>query len=283
MSSITNQDRQQTIVRYRPGSGGEAAFGLVHDGAVHAVEGDVLAPGGATPGAAVGGLEEVELLAPVTPSKIVAVGLNYLDHITQDAAGFQAPETPILFLKPPSSLVGHGADIVLPRGAEQVEAEAELAVVIGRTAPYVRREDAYDHVLGLACSNDVSARDYQFKDNQWMRAKGFDTFCPLGPIVTGLRADDLAIAGRVNGETIQDSRTRHLLFDVPTLIAFASRVMTLLPGDVIMTGTPAHPPRLAVGDKVEVLIEGLPTLRNRCVAEDLPPGIAARAIDDVVG
>ena len=154
----------QTIVRYRPAGGGEAAYGLVRDGAVYAAEGDIFA--GARPGAAVGGVEEVELLAPVVPTKIIAVGLNYLDHITEDAAGFQAPQTPILFLKPPSALVGHGAAIVLPKGAEQVDAEAELAVVIGRPARYVRPEHAYDHVLGVACSNDVSARDYQFKDNQ---------------------------------------------------------------------------------------------------------------------
>ena len=274
----------QAIVRYRRGGGG-AAYGLVVDGALHAATGDPFA-GELTPGAELGGYDDpaaagLELLPPVEPSKVVAVGLNYLDHLTKDAPGFQRPETPILFLKPPSCLVGHGAAIVLPHGAEQVEAEAELAVVIGRTARYVRREDAYAHVLGLACANDVSARDYQFRDNQWARAKGFDTFGPLGPVVTGLRADDLAIACNVNGTTAQDARTSLLLFDVPTLIAFASRVMTLHPGDVLMTGTPAHPPRLAVGDTVEVAIEGLPPLRNPCVAEDLPAGIAARAIDDV--
>jgi 2-keto-4-pentenoate hydratase/2-oxohepta-3-ene-1,7-dioic acid hydratase in catechol pathway len=268
---------QQTIVRYR--RNGEAGYGLIRDGAVYAAVGDVFA--GATAGALVGGVDEVELLAPVEPSKIVAVGLNYLDHITEDAAGFTKPETPILFLKPPSSLAGHNADLVLPRGAEQVDGEAELAIVIGRPARYVRREDAYDSILGFACSNDVSARDYQFKDNQWMRAKGFDTFCPVGPIVTGLRADDLAIESRLNGEVKQSSRTSSLLFDVPTLVAFVSRVMTLLPGDLIMTGTPAHPPRVVAGDVIEIEIEGIGTLRNRCVAEDLPKGIAARAIDDV--
>lgn len=270
---------QQTIVRYR--RDGQDAYGLIQDGVVYAAEGDIF--GGASAGAEVGGLDDVELLAPVTPGKILAVGLNYLDHITEDAGDFTAPETPILFLKPPSSLVGSGVPIVLPRGAEQVEAEAELTVVIGRTARYVRAEDADQYILGFAAGNDVSARDYQFKDNQWMRAKGFDTFCPIGPIVTGVRADDLAIASRVNGEARQDSHTRHLLFDVPTLVAFCSRVMTLHPGDLIMTGTPAHPPHIVPGDTVEIEIEGLPVLRNPCIAEDLPRGIAARAINDVEG
>jgi 2-keto-4-pentenoate hydratase/2-oxohepta-3-ene-1,7-dioic acid hydratase in catechol pathway len=267
----------QTIVRYR--AGGSTGYGLVVGGIVHTALGDVYA--GATPGAVVGPLDEVELLAPVEPTKIVAVGLNYLDHITEDAHGFQKPEVPILFLKPPSSLIGAGAPIVMPKGAAEVDGEAELAVVIGKTARYVRREDAYDHVFGLAASNDVSARDYQFKDGQWMRAKGFDTFCPIGPIVTGLRADDLPIESRVNGEVKQSSRTSHLIFDVPTLIAFVSRVMTLHPGDVIMTGTPAHPPRLAVGDVCEIVVHGLPTLSNPCIAEELPVGIAARGVDDV--
>jgi 2-keto-4-pentenoate hydratase/2-oxohepta-3-ene-1,7-dioic acid hydratase in catechol pathway len=267
----------QTIVRYR--ADGATGYGLVVGGIVHAATGDVFA--GASPGAAIGPLETVQLLAPVEPSKIVAVGLNYLDHITEDAPNFQKPEVPILFLKPPSSLVGSGAPIVMPKGAVEVDGEAELAVVIGKTARYVRREHAYDYVLGLACSNDVSARDYQFKDGQWMRAKGFETFCPIGPIVTGLRAEDLAIESRVNGEVKQSSNTRHLIFDVPTLIAFISRVMTLFPGDVIMTGTPAHPPRLVAGDVCEIAIAGLPTLTNPCVAEDLPAGIAARGVDDV--
>lgn len=275
----------QAIVRYRRDGGGDG-YGLVVDGAVHAATGDPFA-GALTPGAELGGYDDpaasgIELLPPTVPSKAVAVGLNYLGHLTEDAPGFERPKTPIIFLKPPSCLVGHGAAVVLPRGAEQVEAEAELAVVIGRTARYVRREDADAHVLGLACANDVSARDYQFSDNQWVRAKGFDTFGPVGPVVTGLRAEDLAIGCRVNGEARQEARTGQLLFDVPTLIAFVSRVMTLHPGDLIMTGTPARPPRLAAGDTVEVAVEGLPSLRNPCVAEDLPPGIAARALDDVV-
>ncbi|MDI3340245.1 MAG: fumarylacetoacetate hydrolase family protein [Sphaerobacter sp.] len=255
------------IVRYRAGD--RVAWGVLDGDTVRQASGDPFS--GLTPGAEVGPLEAVELLPPVAPSKIVAIGLNYLDHITQDAHGFEQPENPIIFLKPPSSLVAHGGAIVLPQGTERVESEAELAVVIGRRARYVPAERAYDYILGLTCSNDVSARDYQFKDGQWVRAKGFDTFTPLGPaIVTGLRADDLAITCRLNGEVRQQSTTAMLLFGVPYLIEFISRVMTLEPGDVIMTGTPAGPPRMAPGDVVEVEIAGVGVLRNPVVAEELP-------------
>ena len=270
----------QTFVRYRLGDG-PAMYGILQGDEVATTAGDPFA-GGLTATGTAGrvGADGLTLLAPTMPGKIVAIGLNYLDHITGDAPGFAKPVTPIVFLKPPSSLVGSGAEIILPKGAENVEAEAELAIVIGQRARYVRAEDAYDVILGFACANDVSARDYQFSDNQWVRAKGFDTFSPVGPITTGIRADDVSITARLNGATVQDSRTSMLLFDVPILVAFVSRVMTLEPGDLIMTGTPAHPPKLAVGDEIEIAIEGLSPLTNRCVAETLPPGIAARAIDD---
>lgn len=252
------------IVRYQQGD--RAEWGLLDGDTVHAAQGDPYS--GLTAGSAVGALGDVKLLPPVEPSKIIAVGLNYLDHITQDAPGFEKPENPILFLKPPSSLIGPDEAIVLPAGTEQVEAEAELGVVIGRRARNVKAEDAEDYILGLTCSNDVSARDYQFKDGQWARAKGFDTFTPVGPsIVTGLRSDDLAISCRLNGEVRQQSSTKMLLFDVPYLIEFISRVMTLEPGDVIMTGTPAGPPRLSPGDVVEIEIAGIGVLRNPVVAE----------------
>ncbi|MBX6341699.1 MAG: fumarylacetoacetate hydrolase family protein [Thermomicrobiaceae bacterium] len=253
------------IVRFQH-QGGPARVGLLEDGIVYEATGDLF--GELRRGAAVAPVEDLALLPPVEPSKIVAIGLNYLDHITEDAPGFEPPENPIIFLKPPSALVGHGANIVLPRGTEQVDAEAELAVVIGRRARHVPAERAYDYVLGLTCANDVSARDYQFKDGQWARAKGFDTFAPLGPaVVTGLRAEGLAIVGRLNGEARQRSTTDKLLFGVPALIEFISGVMTLEPGDVIMTGTPAGPPRLSPGDVVEIEIEGVGTLRNPVVAE----------------
>lgn len=252
------------IVRFE--HGGQTGYGLLDGATVYQLSGDPF--GEFSKGAAVGPVGQVRLLAPVEPSKIVAIGLNYLDHITQDAHGFEQPENPIIFLKPPSSVIGPEADIVLPTGTQQVDSEAELAVVIGRRARHVRAEDAYDYILGLTCSNDVSARDYQFKDGQWARAKGFDTFTPLGPaVVTGVRADDLQITCRLNGEVRQQSSTKMLIFGVPELIEFITRVMTLEPGDVIMTGTPAGPPRMSPGDTVEIEIAQLGTLRNRAVAE----------------
>lgn len=271
----------QTIVRYQQGDAAPQ-YGVLQDETVLSATGDPLT-GNLETGATAGKLGDgsFTLLAPTEPSKIVAIGLNYLDHITGDAPGFEVPKTPIVFLKPPSSLVGDGAEIILPKGAENVEAEAELVIVISKTARYVRPENIHDYILGYACGNDVSARDYQFTDNQWVRAKGFDTFTPIGPMTTGIRADDLAIQTKLNGDTVQDSRTSQLLFDIPKLISFLSRVMTLLPGDMIMTGTPAHPPRITPGDNVEIHIEGLAPLRNPCIAENLPAGIAAKAIDDI--
>ncbi|HEU4792588.1 MAG TPA: fumarylacetoacetate hydrolase family protein [Nitrolancea sp.] len=255
------------IVRFE--RGGRAVIGILNDGIIYEAEGELF--GQLRPGALVAPVEDVRLLTPVRPGKIVAIGLNYLDHILVDGFGREQPANPIIFLKPPSSLIGHGADIVLPSGPERVESEAELAVVIARKARYVRAGQAADYILGLTCANDVSARDYQFADGQWVRAKGFDTFMPLGPyIVTGLRPDNLTVTCRVNGQVHQESSTSKLLFDVPYLIEFVSRVMTLEPGDVILTGTPAHPPRMKPGDVVEIEIEGVGTLRNPVVAEELP-------------
>lgn len=256
------------ITRYR--RQGQVATGVIENGIVRETRGDIF--GKLSVGPEIGPIDEVELLAPVMPSKLIAIGLNYQDHISQDAPGFQTPENPIVFLKPPSALTGHNQPIVLPRGVERNDAEAELAIVIGRQARHVKAAQAYDYILGFAPGNDVSARDYQFKDGQWSRAKGFDTFAPIGPaIVTGVRADDLAISCRVNGEVKQQSSTRYLIFDVPYLIEFISRVMTLEPGDVIMTGTPAGPPKLEPGDVCEIEIAELGTLRNPVVLEDELP------------
>lgn len=252
------------IVRYR--ANGEALVGVLEDGQIRQAQGDMFDR--LQVGPIVGPIDEAELLAPVEPSKVIAIGLNYQDHIDEDAFDFEQPENPIIFLKPPSSLVGHNQPIVLPAGTEQVDAEAELCIVIGKECRNVSAADAYDVILGFTNGNDVSARDYQFKDGQWVRAKGFDTFSPLGPaVVTGIRADDLSIVSRVNGEVRQSSSTKNLIFDVPYLVEFVSRVMTLLPGDVIMTGTPAGPPRLSPGDVCEIEIAGLGTLRNPVVAE----------------
>ncbi len=255
------------IVRYRDGDA--ARLGIVEGDEVRAAGGELF--GRLLPEERIGALSDLQLLPPVAPGKIVAVGLNYLDHIQEDTGARQpreVPDEPVIFMKPPSSLVGHGDRIVLPPGADPVHYEAELAIVIGRRARRVRREDAYDHILGFTCGNDVSARNFQSKDGQWVRAKGFDTFCPLGPVIaTDLRADDLAIESRLNGEVKQSSNTKYLIFNVPFLIEFISGVMTLLPGDVIMTGTPAGVGPMRAGDRIEVEIAGIGTLMNEVTAE----------------
>jgi 2-keto-4-pentenoate hydratase/2-oxohepta-3-ene-1,7-dioic acid hydratase in catechol pathway len=203
------------------------------------------------------------VLEPVrfAPSKIIGIGQNYRAHAAEMGKGI--PTEPLMFLKPPSALCGDGDPIGRPAGHVRVDHEAELGVVIGRRARRVRREDALDHVLGYVAVNDVTVRDLQQKDGQWTRAKGFDSFCPVGPrLVSGLDPADLRVLARVNGAVRQDSRTSDLIFDVPTLIAFVSQHMTLEPGDLISTGTPAGVGNLAPGDVVEIEIEGIGVLRN---------------------
>ena len=220
-------------------------------------------------------LADVGLLAPVPrPGKIIAIGRNYADHVTEDGA--VPPPTPLIFAKFPSSVVGPGADIRWDRAmTSQVDYEAELAVVIGRRARDVRDQDALDVVLGYTCLNDVSARDLQFADVQWVRGKSLDTFCPMGPaLVTGDELgdpDDLDIACRVNGEVLQHDRTSSMFYSVRQIISHCSRAFTLEPGDVIATGTPGgvgifrDPPRLlGDGDVVTVAIEGVGELVNTC-------------------
>jgi 2-keto-4-pentenoate hydratase/2-oxohepta-3-ene-1,7-dioic acid hydratase in catechol pathway len=197
----------------------------------------------------------------VRPSKIVCIGRNYVAHAAERQV--DVPDEPLIFLKPPSALIGHGAPIEFAADVGRVDHEAELAVIIRSQARRVSRENALGHVLGYTCANDVSARDYQKKDGQWTRAKGFDTFCPLGPwINTDLDPSDLAVRCLVNGELRQDGRTSQMVFGVPALISFVSHVMTLEPGDVILTGTPAGVSQLFDGDMVSVEIEGIGALRN---------------------
>ena len=201
------------------------------------------------------------VLAPVVPSKIVCIGLNYKDHAAEQ--GKPLPAEPLIFLKPSSAVINPGDAIELPDGVGRVDYESELAVVIGRRATKVSEDEALSHVLGLTCMNDVTARDLQKKDGRYTRAKGFDTFAPLGPcIATGLTADDLAVTGLVNGEVRQQSSTRELIFPVATLIAYISRIMTLLPGDVVSTGTPAGIGPLQAGDEIVVRVQGIGDLRN---------------------
>lgn len=209
--------------------------------------------------------------------KLICVGLNYRDHAEEQ--GVELPPEPLLFGKFANALCDPGAPIVLPRGSGHVDAEAELAVVIGRRTRLVSPENALEVVAGYTCANDVSARDLQFRDGQWLRAKGFDTFCPLLPELRSVEelgdAGNLSIVQRLNGETLQDSRTSLLIFGVRELVAHASTVFTLEPGDVILTGTPAgvgifRDPRvsLAPGDEVEIEIEAVGTLRNPVVAAE---------------
>jgi len=206
-------------------------------------------------------LEAVRLLPPVQPSKIICVGRNYAAHAAEHQA--EVPEIPLIFLKPPSALIGPGEAIVLPPQSQQVEHEAELAVVIGKRGRWIAPEEAQEHILGYTIANDVTARDLQRRDGQWTRGKGFDTFCPLGPwIDTDFDPADALITCRVNGDVRQMGSTRDMVFRIPQLIAFISSVMTLEPGDVILTGTPAGVSPLHDGDSVEVEIAELGLLRN---------------------
>ena len=206
----------------------------------------------------------VRLLAPVVPGKVVCVGKNYLEHIKEAVTGGdQVPDEPILFLKPPSSVIGPGAAIRRPKRVQRLDPEAELAVVMGQHLSGGEVADAERAIAGVTCLNDVSARDLQRKDGQWTRAKGYDTFCPLGPwIASGLATTSLHVACRVNGETRQQASTSDMIFPVSHLVSFISKIMTLEPGDVIATGTPAGVAPIEPGDVVEVEIEGIGVLRN---------------------
>jgi 2-keto-4-pentenoate hydratase/2-oxohepta-3-ene-1,7-dioic acid hydratase in catechol pathway len=209
-----------------------------------------------------GAVEVIDLV----PSKIIGIGSNYRAHAME--MGKDIPEEPLIFLKAPSSLWPDGGAIERPDGGfARVDYEGELGVVIGQRARRVSRERALDYVLGFTCVNDVTVRELQKKDGQFARAKGFDTFCPLGPrIVAGLDPSKLAIKTRLNGKLVQDSSTADLIFDVPTLISFVSQHMTLEVGDVIATGTPSGVGNMAVGDVVEIEIEGIGILRNPVIA-----------------
>ena len=213
-------------------------------------------------------LSEVRLLSPVLPrSKVVGIGRNYAAHAAE--MGGEVPDEPLMFLKPNTSVVGPGDPIFYPRQSDNVHFEGELAVVISRICRDVPKEKAGDVIHGYTIGNDVTARDLQTKDGQFARAKGFDSFCPLGPWVeTELDVSDLRVQTFLNGEVKQDGRTSDLIFDVPTLIAFVTSVMTLLPGDVILTGTPSGVGPMNAGDEVEISIQGIGNLTNKVVSRD---------------
>ena len=209
--------------------------------------------------------DRARLLAPVIPSKIVAVGRNYVEHAEE--LGNEVPEQPLIFLKPPTTVIGPLQSIRVPRETNQMEHEAELAVVIGKVTRDIAIEDVGPHILGYTAANDVTARDLQRSDGQWTRGKGFDTFCPLGPAIdTELDpAEGLSILCRVNGDIRQSGSTSDMVFPVGELVSYISHIMTLLPGDVILTGTPSGVGRFDVGDRVEVEIEGIGVLVNPVV------------------
>lgn len=211
-------------------------------------------------------LKELEVLPPCMPTKIVCAGLNYYDHAAE--LGMRIPDAPVLFLKPPSAIIGHEDKIIYPKNSQHVDHEAELAIVIGKRCKNIAYDRALDVVAGFTCFNDVTARDIQRHDGQWTRAKGFDTFAPVGPFIAPvgeMDPDDAYIRARVNGATRQDSNTSNLIFDISSLIEFISGVMTLEVGDIIATGTPAGVGGLEPGDIVEIEIEGIGTLRNEVV------------------
>jgi 2-keto-4-pentenoate hydratase/2-oxohepta-3-ene-1,7-dioic acid hydratase in catechol pathway len=239
---------------------GRAAYGILDNDEIAELDSagyNALAPVRARHQAAA-----VNLLAPCAPTKIVAVGLNYRDHARE--LGMQVPESPILFLKPPTSVVGPGQAIVRPAMSGQVDYEAELGIVIRDRISGISPAESRGHILGYTCANDVTARDLQKKDGQWTRAKSFDTFCPVGPwIETDLDPADLLVESYLNGERRQSSRTSQFIFSVEHLVSFISQVMTLEPGDLIITGTPAGIGPMQAGDEVEVKIEGIGSLVNK--------------------
>ncbi len=203
------------------------------------------------------------LLAPVTPSKVVALGLNYRDHAKE--MGVPAPDEPIIFLKPSTSVTGPGEPVFYPLGmTERVDYEAELGIVIGRNASRVREADAGEYILGYTCVNDVTARDLQAKDGQWSRAKGFDSFCPIGPCIeTELDPGEQTVQAILNGKVVQDSSTKELIFNAHKVVELVSMAMTLLPGDVIATGTPPGVGPMKPGDTVTVKVSGIGMLTNK--------------------
>ena len=259
------------IVRFSPGPesglGTDPLFGILEDdNQISVISGDPIYHG-VTKTAAKVELTKVRLLAPVIPrSKIVAVGKNYADHAKE--MGSEVPKEPIIFLKPNTSVIGPGDTIVWPAMAPTIDYEAELAIVIGRICKDVPKERVNDVIFGYTIANDVTARDLQKKDGQWTRAKGFDTFCPIGPWVdTDFIPGTQKITATIAGEVKQSAQISDMIFDVPTIINFVSRVMTLLPGDIILTGTPAGIGPMVVGEKATMAIEGLGELTNKVAAK----------------
>lgn len=242
----------------------EIACGILSGDRINILQGDFFAAH--APTGSVVGINEVKLLAPCTPTKAVCVGLNYRDHAEEMKS--ELPKEPLIFLKPSSALNDPEGDVCYPAISKNLHHEAELAIVIGKTAKHVKAEQAGEYIFGYTCANDVTARDIQKGDGQWTRGKGFDTFLPLGPCIeTELDPHTLDIKGWVNGELRQCSNTQNLIFSVPYLLEFITQVMTLYPGDVILTGTPSGVGPMQIGDVVSVEIAGIGLLKNRIVSQ----------------
>jgi len=243
---------------------GDCRYGLADDSSITLISDEPFSawePEGVVP------LVNAHLLCPVTPTKVVCVGLNYRTHIAE--MGHEKPREPVIFIKPSTAVIGPWQHIPIPEGVGRVDYEGELGVVIGRRTHRATPAQAAENVLGFLCGNDVTARDLQKTDGQWSRSKGFDGFCPLGPWVeTDVEPDDLLIETLVNGEVRQSARSSDMLFDPYTLVSFVSGVMTLVPGDVVLTGTPGGIGPITDGDRVEVRIEGVGSLENDVVCGD---------------
>lgn len=259
------------IVRFRDKTG-PVKYGVVEGDRVIVADGDPLQ--GLKPGRTCMALSDVRLLAPVEPVNVLCIGQNYKAHVEE--GGADLPKAPILFMKTTTAVIGPDEPVVIPKIAPtEVDYEAELALVIGKTARHVPENRALEYVLGYTCAHDVSARDCQRNDGQWVRAKSFETFCPLGPwLETELNPANVRVQGRLNGQTMQDASTALMIFNIPFLISYLSRGMTLLPGTLLLTGTPAgagfaHKPPvyLKPGDVFEVEVEGIGVLKNPMVAE----------------
>jgi 2-keto-4-pentenoate hydratase/2-oxohepta-3-ene-1,7-dioic acid hydratase in catechol pathway len=256
------------VVKYvRVRRGGAVSYGVLEGDTVRLIDGGLFGERKLSGESAA--LQDVELLRPCEPSKILCVGLNYASHLQ----GREAPTHPEIFYKPLTALQDPEGPIEIPLDSKDLHFEAEAVIVIGRTARHVSKETAEDYILGYTCGNDVSERNWQkgsmgdAADRQWWRAKGADTFAPLGPcIAAGLDYRNSRIQCRLNGDVVQSQMLSDLIFDAPTMVSFASRYVTLLPGDVIYTGTPGKTKAMKPGDVVEVEIEGIGTLRNRVIA-----------------
>ena len=245
--------------------GEDPRYGILDERDLVVLAGDPMYQGFETTGERVP-LADAKLLAPVIPrSKVIGVGLNYAEHASE--MDERSGDDPVVFLKPNTAVVGPDDPIRLPADVGRVDHEGELAIVIGSLAKNVRREDFASVVLGYTIANDVTARDLQARDGQWTRSKGFDTFCPLGPVIeTEIDPSDIRLETRVDGELRQAASTAEMVHDIPTLVEFVSSIWTLLPGDVILTGTPAGVGQIRDGEVVEVLIEGIGSLKNPVIA-----------------